>query len=82
MGRGAPICEELTLGTATYFMSLFFLVHLACEMLHIGCHLHHHQQRTEMKPVELDYTSPKKRKRQDLLAVVAVAAGFAAFIWF
>lgn len=35
-----------------------------------------------MKPVELDYTSPKKRKRQDLLAVVAVAAGLAAFIWF
>lgn len=35
-----------------------------------------------MKPVELDYTSPKQRKRQDLLAVVAVAAGFAAMIWF
>lgn len=35
-----------------------------------------------MKPVELDYTSPKKRKRQDLLAVVAVAAGFAALMWF
>ena len=35
-----------------------------------------------MKPVELDYTSPKKRKLQDLLAVVGVAAGFAALMWF
>lgn len=69
------------MGMAMYFMSLFFLVRLAFEMLHIGCHLHHHPQRTEMKPVELDYTSPKKRKRQDLLAVFAVAAGFAALMW-